>query len=55
MLWLCLVVQMPLPELRRHKRAFMKLATNNTFLRVKDPALAQKMFVDYVRGQLENG
>ena len=45
-------LQMFLPELRRHKRAFMKLATNQTFTRVRDAAAAQRMFLAYLRDQL---
>ncbi|GAB4817560.1 hypothetical protein N2152v2_004606 [Parachlorella kessleri] len=41
-----------LPELRRHKRAFMKLATNLTFNRVHDAATARRLFVGYLREQL---
>lgn len=44
-----------LPELRRHKRAFMKLATQQTFLRLRDAAAAQRLFVDYLRDQLAVG
>lgn len=42
----------PLPELRRHKRMFMRLATNNTFNRVSDAGAARRMFVDYLRDQV---
>ncbi|KAG7672196.1 hypothetical protein KSW81_005078 [Nannochloris sp. 'desiccata'] len=45
--------QIPLPELRRHKRMFLKLTTNNIFNRVKDVHIAKKMFVDYLRDQIE--
>mmetsp|Transcript_21949 Transcript_21949/g.37545 ORF Transcript_21949/g.37545 Transcript_21949/m.37545 type:complete len:331 (+) Transcript_21949:94-1086(+) len=38
----------PLAELRRHKRSFLKLATKITFSRLSDPAAAQRMFVDYI-------
>lgn len=44
--------QVTFPELRRHKRSFMKLATNLTFNRVSDPATAKRMFVDYLLEQL---
>ncbi|KAI7843561.1 hypothetical protein COHA_002803 [Chlorella ohadii] len=44
-----------LPELRRHKRAFMKLATQQTFLRLRDAAAAQRLFVDYLKDQLAVG
>ncbi|KAF6252971.1 chromatin associated protein KTI12 [Scenedesmus sp. NREL 46B-D3] len=43
---------LPLAELRRHKRSFLKLATKVTFSRLQDPAAAQRMFVDYVKQQL---
>lgn len=36
-------------ELRRHKRAFLKLATKVTFSRLQDPAAAQRLFVDHLR------
>lgn len=39
-------------ELRRHKRAFLKLATKITFTRLQDPAAAQRLFVDHLRVQL---
>jgi protein KTI12 len=38
-------------ELRRHKRAFLKLATKITFSRLQDAAAAQRLFVDYLRQQ----
>lgn len=47
--------QMFLPELRRHKRGFMKLATQQTFMRLRDAAAAQRLFVDYLRDQLAAG
>uniref|UniRef100_A0A383WLJ4 Protein KTI12 homolog n=1 Tax=Tetradesmus obliquus TaxID=3088 RepID=A0A383WLJ4_TETOB len=43
---------LPLAELRRHKRSFLKLATKVTFSRLQDPAAAQRMFVDYIKQQL---
>ncbi|GIM14667.1 hypothetical protein Vretimale_17614 [Volvox reticuliferus] len=43
---------MTLAELRRHKRAFLKLATKITFARLQDPAAARRMFVDYLRSNL---
>lgn len=46
------ILQVTLPELRRHKRAFMRLATNQTFNRPPDAAAARRMFVDYLREQL---
>lgn len=44
--------QMFLPELRRHKRGFMKLATSQTFSRLQDAAAAQRLFIGYLRDQL---
>ncbi|KXZ48912.1 hypothetical protein GPECTOR_24g201 [Gonium pectorale] len=41
-----------LAELRRHKRAFLKLATKITFARLSDADAARRMFVDYLRTQL---
>ena len=42
-----------LAELRRHKRAFMKLTTNQTMARgVVDGGAARRMFSDYLRQQL---
>ncbi|KAG2450666.1 hypothetical protein HYH02_004506 [Chlamydomonas schloesseri] len=41
-----------LAELRRHKRAFLKLATKITFARLSDAAAAKRMFVDYLRTAL---
>lgn len=41
------------PELRRHKRGFLKLATKVTFARLQDAAAAQRMFVDYLRENLD--
>jgi protein KTI12 len=38
-----------LPELRRHKRDFLRLATQNAFSRLGDPGTAQRLFVDYLR------
>ncbi|KAK9819699.1 hypothetical protein WJX72_001375 [[Myrmecia] bisecta] len=43
----------PLPELRRHKRAFIKLATQNAMSRVPDAATATRLFVNYLQEQLE--
>lgn len=45
-------LQMFLPEVRRHKRGFMKLATNQTFMRMRDAAAAQRLFIQYLRDQL---
>eukprot|EP00878_Enallax_costatus_P015685 GHUV01016433.1.p1 GENE.GHUV01016433.1~~GHUV01016433.1.p1 ORF type:complete len:149 (+),score=33.92 GHUV01016433.1:349-795(+) len=41
-----------LAELRRHKRAFLKLATKMTYSRLQDPAAAQRSFVDYLKQQI---
>jgi hypothetical protein len=40
------------PELRRHKRGFLKLATKLAFSRLQDPVAAQRLFVDHLRLQL---
>ena len=37
-----------LAELRRHKRAFLKLATKILFARLQDGATASRMFIDYL-------
>lgn len=44
-----------LPELRRHKRGFHKLTTNQAFMRLRDAATAQRMFITYLRDQLAQG
>ncbi len=41
-----------LPELRRHKRSFMKLATQNAFSQIKSES-ATRVFVSYLRDQLQ--
>ncbi|KAF8062921.1 KTI12 [Scenedesmus sp. PABB004] len=41
-----------LAELRRHKRAFLRLATKIPFGRLTDPAAAQRLFADHLRQQL---
>jgi protein KTI12 len=41
-----------LPEQRRHKRGFLKLATNQTFMRMRDAATAQRLFISYLKDQL---
>lgn len=46
---------MPLPELRRHKRCFLRLTTNNTLARARDAGAAQRMFANYLRDQLAEG
>lgn len=43
---------MTVAELRRHKRAFLRLATNLVLTRAPDAAAAQRMFVDYLADQL---
>jgi hypothetical protein len=44
----------PLPELRRHKRSFMKLVTQNAFSNLKSSDAAVCMFVAYLRDHLEH-
>lgn len=44
-----------LPELRRHKRGFMKLATQQTFSRLGSAGVAQRLFLQYLRDQLALG
>lgn len=44
--------QVFLPELRRHKRGFMRLATAQAFSRLQDAAAAQRLFISYLRDQL---
>uniref|UniRef100_A0A7S0YTM1 Uncharacterized protein n=1 Tax=Polytomella parva TaxID=51329 RepID=A0A7S0YTM1_9CHLO len=39
----------PVAELRRLKRAFLKLATKVTFARIQDRMTAKKLFIDYLR------
>lgn len=39
-------------ELRRHKRAFLKLATKIMSSRLQDPAAAQRLFVEHLRLQI---
>jgi protein KTI12 len=46
---------MTLPELRRHKRSFIKLATNSAFSRAPDAAAAKRVFIEFLREQLLNG
>jgi protein KTI12 len=40
-----------LAELRRHKRTFLKLATQMQYSRVADAAAARRLFADYLRQQ----
>ena len=42
-----------LPELRRHKRAFLKLATQNDWLRLRDAEGARLMFVEYLQENVQ--
>jgi len=42
-----------LPELRRHKRAFLKLATQNDWLRLRDARGARLLFVEYLGDNLQ--
>lgn len=42
-----------LAELRRHKRSFLKLATKITFARLSDAESARRMFVDFLRDNLQ--
>lgn len=42
-----------LPELRRHKRAFLKLATQNNWIRLREAADARCFFVEYLQNNLE--
>lgn len=48
-------LQMFLPELRRHKRGFLRLATQQTFTRLGSAAAAQRLFIQYLRDQLALG
>lgn len=41
----------PLAELRRHKRSFLKVATKMAYSRVSDAPMAQRLFADYLRQQ----
>ena len=41
-----------LPELRRHKRGFMKLTTQHDAAKLQGAAAAKRMFVDYVMEHL---
>ena len=50
---LVLQEQVTLPELRRHKRAFLKLATQIHNNRVPSAQDAKRMFADYLRTQLK--
>ncbi|KAG1671711.1 hypothetical protein FOA52_007503 [Chlamydomonas sp. UWO 241] len=52
---LTLEAPVTLAELRRHKRAFLKLATKMLFARVSDADTARRMFVDYLRSNISQG
>lgn len=41
-----------LPELRRHKRAFLKLATQNNWIRLREAADARELFAEYLHDNL---
>ncbi|KFM28800.1 KTI12-like protein [Auxenochlorella protothecoides] len=43
---------MHVAELRRHKRAFLRLVTNLSLTKAPDAVTAQRMFVDYLADQL---
>lgn len=49
---LVLQEQVTMPELRRHKRAFLKLATQIANNRVQSAQDAKRMFADYLRSTL---
>ncbi|KAK2077427.1 hypothetical protein QBZ16_004272 [Prototheca wickerhamii] len=42
----------PIVELRRHRRAFLRLVTNLSMTRAPDAATARRMFVDFLASQL---
>lgn len=42
-----------LPELRRQKRAFLKLATQNNWTRLRDAGDARRVFVEYLQHNLD--
>ena len=41
-----------LPEMRRHKRAFIKLATQNNWTRLQNAQDARLMFVEYLQNNV---
>ena len=45
--------QVSVPELRRHKRAFMKLATQISSNRIQSAQDAKRMFVDYLQSNVQ--
>lgn len=49
---LVLTYAVSLPELRRHKRSFMKLATQNAFSQIRSSETATRVFVSFLRDQL---
>lgn len=42
-----------LPELRKHKRTFMRLATQNAFAQIHSPEMATQLFVTYLQSKLD--
>ena len=42
-----------LAELRRHKRMFLKLSTQNVATRLQDRQSARRMFVEFLREHLD--
>lgn len=42
-----------LPELRKHKRAFMRLATQNAYAQIHGPERATHLFVTYLQSKLD--
>jgi protein KTI12 len=42
-----------LAELRRHKRVFLKMATQNVGARLSDRQSARRMFVNFLREHLD--
>lgn len=42
-----------LPELRKHKRAFMRLATQNAYAQIHSPEMATHLFVTYLQSKLD--
>ena len=49
---ICLSRAVTLPELRRHKRAFLKLATQNNWTRLQNARDARHMFVEYLQNNV---
>lgn len=43
----------PFAELRRHKRSFLKLATQLTLTRITDEVTARRLFVEHLAQALE--